>query len=83
MTYNYPIVIEKDADGYFAHAPDLQGCYTQDDTYEEVLENIREAVELSIEDRLEAGEELPPPRTLSITTLEVAVGAQSSAFNGE
>ena len=59
MIYNYPIVVEKDADGYFAYAPDLQGYYTQGDTYEEVLANIREAIELSIEDRLEAGEELP------------------------
>jgi predicted RNase H-like HicB family nuclease len=27
-----PVVIEKDADGYFAYCPQLQGCYTQGDT---------------------------------------------------
>ena len=33
----FPTIIEKDEDGYYAICPDLQGCYTQSDTYEEVL----------------------------------------------
>lgn len=59
MKYNVPVIIEKDADGYFAHAPDLQGCYTQGDTYEEALANVREVVALHIEVRLASGEEIP------------------------
>ncbi len=47
-----PVVIEKDGDGYFAYCPSLQGCYTQGDTYEEVLANIQDAMRLPIEDRL-------------------------------
>jgi len=47
-----PVVIEKDADGYFAYCPSLQGCYTQGDTYEEVIKNIKDAIRLHIEDRL-------------------------------
>ncbi len=50
--YNLPIVIKKDADGYFAQCPALQGCYTQGDTYEEVLTNIKDAIGLHIEDWL-------------------------------
>ena len=38
--YRFPIIIEKDEDGYFASCPALQGCYTQGDTYEEALANI-------------------------------------------
>jgi predicted RNase H-like HicB family nuclease len=57
--YHFLVVIEKDKDGYFAFAPELQGCYTQGDTYEEVLENIRDAISLHIEDRLDSGEEVP------------------------
>jgi predicted RNase H-like HicB family nuclease len=59
MKYNVPIIIEKDSDGYFAYAPDLQGCYTQGDTYEEALANVREVVTLHIDIRLESGEEIP------------------------
>ena len=49
--YRISVVIEKDADGYFAFCPELQGCYTQGDSYEEVLENIRDAIRIHIEDR--------------------------------
>lgn len=46
-----PIVIEGDADGYFVSCPALQGCYSQGETYEEAVENIKDAVRLHIEDR--------------------------------
>jgi predicted RNase H-like HicB family nuclease len=66
-----PIVIEKDADGYFAYCPQLQGCYTQGDTYEEALENIRDAIKLHIKDRLAEGEPLPKLEAVSVTTVEI------------
>ena len=71
--YRFLVVIEKDKDGYFAFTPELQGCYTQGDTYEEVLENIRDAIRLHVEDRLDSGEEVPQPESVSLTSLEVAV----------
>jgi predicted RNase H-like HicB family nuclease len=46
------MVIEKDKDGYFAYCPNLQGCYTQGDTYEKALKNIENAAKLHMEDRL-------------------------------
>jgi predicted RNase H-like HicB family nuclease len=55
-SYRFSVVIEKDKDGYFAFCPQLQGCYTQGDTYKEVLENAKDAISLHVEDRLEAGE---------------------------
>ncbi len=48
------LIIEKDKDGYFAFCPVLQGCYTQGDSYEEVLRNIEDAMRLHIEDRLDS-----------------------------
>jgi len=71
--YRFSVVVERDADGYFAFCPELQGCYTQGETYEEVLENIKDAIRLHVEDRLEAGEEIPQPESVSVTSLEVAV----------
>ena len=43
------IVIEKDSDGYYAYCPDLRGCQSQGDTYDEANANIREAIELYLE----------------------------------
>lgn len=71
--YKFSVVIEKDSDGYFASCPELQGCYSQGDTYEEVLDNIKDAIRLHIEDRIESGEEIPQSESVSLTMMEVAV----------
>jgi predicted RNase H-like HicB family nuclease len=72
-TYRFSVIIEKDEDGFFAHCPELQGCYTQGDSYEEALENIRDAITLHVEDRLASGEAIPAPSAVTLSTLEVAV----------
>jgi len=69
----FSIVIEKDADGYFVFCPELQGCYSQGDTYEEALENIKDAVKLHLEDRINRRERLPKTESVSLSTVEVAV----------
>ncbi len=71
--YKFSVIIEKDSNGYFAFCPELQGCYTQGDTYEEVLENIKDAIHLHIEDRIERGEEIPQAESVSLTLMEVAI----------
>jgi len=71
--YRFTVVVEKDADGYFALCPELRGCHTQGETYEEVVSNIRDAIRLHVEDRLEAGEEIGQSEAVSLTSLEVAV----------
>lgn len=68
-----PIVIEDDADGYFVSGPALQGCYSQGDTYEEAVENIKDAIRLHIEDHLADGEEILEPVSVSLSTVEVTV----------
>lgn len=70
--YEMPVIIEKDKKGYFfAICPVLQGCYTQGKSIEEALRNIREVIELHIEDRKEKGEELPSFKPVSLTSLEI------------
>ena len=49
MPYKISVFIEKDRDGYYAFCPELEGCQSQGDSYEEVVENIKEAIELYIE----------------------------------
>ncbi len=68
-----PIIIESDSDGYFVSCPALQGCYSQGDTYEEALENIKDAIRLHLDDRLANGEEIPEARSVSLSTVEVSV----------
>jgi predicted RNase H-like HicB family nuclease len=72
-TYRFSIMIEKDVEGYFAFCPELQGCYTQGDTYEDVLENIKDTIRLHVNDRLDNGEEISQAQSVSLTSLEVAV----------
>lgn len=58
--YRFTVVIERDEDGLFvASVPALQGCYTQAETYEEALENVKDAIRLHIEARRELGETIP------------------------
>jgi predicted RNase H-like HicB family nuclease len=68
-----PIVVEGDADGYFVSCPALQGCYSQGETYEEAVENIKDAIRLHLQDRIASGEEIPEHVSVSLTTVEVAV----------
>jgi len=63
-SYIFRVVIEDDQlpDGrnaYHAYCPVLKGCHTWGKTYQEALKNIQEAVELYVEDMIEAGEPIP------------------------
>ncbi len=57
---DYKVILEKDPkSGYIVVCPSFQGCYSQGETIEEALENIKEAIELCIEDLKIRGEEIP------------------------
>jgi predicted RNase H-like HicB family nuclease len=43
------IIIEDESGGYVAFVPALPGCHTQGDTLQELMENVKEAVELYLE----------------------------------
>jgi predicted RNase H-like HicB family nuclease len=50
MNYYYKIIIEpQEEGGYTAYVPKLQGCVSEGETYDETLENIKEAIELYLE----------------------------------
>jgi predicted RNase H-like HicB family nuclease len=53
----YTVILEREADdGNVVTVPALPGCVTQGDTREEALRNVREAIELYIEDCRKAGD---------------------------
>ncbi len=49
MSNKVSIIIEKDNYGYYAFCPELDGCQSQGDTLDEVMANIKEAIELYVE----------------------------------
>ncbi len=47
----FPVIVEKDEDGmYVVECPVLEGCYSQGKTLDKALKNIREVIELCLED---------------------------------
>jgi predicted RNase H-like HicB family nuclease len=56
----YTVVLERESDGgYVVSVPALPGCVSQGDNRDEALANIREAIELYVEDCREAGDPVP------------------------
>lgn len=55
----------------------LPGCYSQGDTVDEALANIKEAIELCLEDMQAQGEEIPDPSRLLIGSVVVTACAIS------
>ena len=43
------VIIEDETSGYIAFVPALPGCHTQGDTIGELMENVKEAIELYVE----------------------------------
>lgn len=63
----YTVIITKDKNGYFAEVPDLKNCWTQGETFEEVLKNAQEAIHCYIKGLKKLGEPIPTPKTKLIT----------------
>jgi predicted RNase H-like HicB family nuclease len=56
----YTVVLEQESDGgYVVSVPALAGCVSQGGSRAEALANIREAIELYVEDCRDAGDSVP------------------------
>jgi predicted RNase H-like HicB family nuclease len=71
LSYKVSIVIEKDEHGYYAFTPELEGCQTQGVSLEEVMANIKEAIELYLETLSEDEIKGLLSKEILTTTLEV------------
>lgn len=70
QTIHLPVVIEEDEDGMFiATCPVLRGCRSYGETVEEALRNVREAMEMCLED------DEPRNRFVGVHDIEMAVDA--------
>lgn len=71
--YDFKVLPDPDesAGGYVVTCPSLPGCYSQGDTVEEAPENIREAIELCLEDMKALGQPVPDTAKTLIGTVVV------------
>jgi len=50
-TKEFYVVIERDEDGiYIGEVPQLKACYSQGETIDELMKNIREVIEMCLEE---------------------------------
>jgi predicted RNase H-like HicB family nuclease len=74
VTRDFKVFLEPDAEygGYVVVCPSLPGCYSQGKTVSEAFANIREAIELVLEDMESRGEEIPDPSEVPVGSVVVA-----------
>ena len=54
LNQEFCVIIERDEDGYYVgEVPQLRACYSQGRTLDELMTNIREVIELCLEERAE------------------------------
>jgi predicted RNase H-like HicB family nuclease len=69
---HFPIMIEIDEDGYFiVSCPSFKGCHSYGETIDEALENIKEAIELCLEEQ----EVEPVNKFVGFREVEIAANA--------
>lgn len=69
--HNFTVIIEKDEDGYYVgYVPSIRGCHTQGKTLDELMLNIREAIELCLEVEKK---DIGPEKFVGVQTIEVTL----------
>ena len=61
----YLVIVEEGPTSFGAYVPDLPGCVATGESRDEVIEFIRDAIELHIEGLREDGHPIPAPASFS------------------
>jgi predicted RNase H-like HicB family nuclease len=70
--YRFSVVIGRNGNGWVAVCPEFGDCEARGQNYEEALANIREAIQVRIEDCLGDSEEIPQTEVVNFTMLRLA-----------
>jgi len=65
------IIHKAEEGGYWAEVPALPGCYSQGETVEEALKNVRKAIETHLQALREEGQEIPGEGEVLLARVEV------------
>ena len=74
--YDFTVLLEPNDDeggGYVVSCPALPGCYSQGDTINEALDNIKEAIEVCLEDMQAQNEPIPEMSMTLVSSVAVTV----------
>ena len=55
----YPVAIDKGDSSFGVRVPDIPGCFSGGDSYQDAIESVREAIDAHIELLVEDGEAVP------------------------
>jgi len=67
------LIVQKGEDGFYVvECPILEGCYTQGKTIDEALKNIREVIDLVLEEK-EAQETLEEYNPVEVSVHTIAI----------
>ena len=75
----YIALVDGNAGAYGVVVPDLPGCTSAGPTTDEALRNSIEAVRLWVEDAIDDGEALPPPRSVEALRADPEIAAALAA----
>ncbi len=70
------VVIEQDEDGtYVADCPALKGCYAQGDTFEEAMKNIKDVIQMCLEELKDERKkvDLKYPEVIGMKWVEITI----------
>ena len=73
MSAEYVVLIEQGPGSFGAYCPDLPGVVAAGETFEEVVELMREAIPAHVAGLIEDGLPVPPPSR--VTTVQVHIAA--------
>ncbi len=74
VKHKFVVIVEQDEDGYYiGSVPDLKGCYSYGSSMDELLINIKEAIEANLEVLKLENKEIPTNNFSGIHEIEVEV----------
>jgi len=71
--YRFSVVIGKNGNGWLAVCPEFGDCEAHGESYEDALANIRETIQVRIEDSLGDNEDIPQAETVNFTMLRLSL----------
>jgi predicted RNase H-like HicB family nuclease len=80
MAREYMVVYEKGASNWSAFSPDLPGCGSLGDVLEDTRINVREAMELYLNETAKAGEPIPDATAKAVDFEEFDPGHETKQY---
>jgi len=80
MKREYLVVYEKGRENWSAFSPDIPGCGSLGDTLGQTRSNMREAVDLYLDETMKAGEPLPEATATSVDFDEFDPGHETKQY---